>query len=435
MVTAALVACLSFGVAAHEPEPNALTSLERAEGWRLLFDGTSTTGWRGYRKPGFPDKGWEVDGGVLRVLPGAGGGDIITNDRFSEFELALQFRVAPRANSGIMYLVTEKHAASWQTGPEFQILDDQGHSLPPNHPHSVGAMYDLYTCPADKPVRPAGEWNDARVRLRNGVVQHFLNGHKVVEARLFEEDGVTPTREWLDRIAASKFRTYEGFGVQTSGHLVLQEHGDRVEFRGIRVRDIGPGQPGEVSLFNGKDLTGWVAFVPDAQKTGITPESVWSVEDGVLICRGTPHGYIRTQREYTNFILRLEWRFNPVTRQAGNSGVLLRQIGPDKIWPRSIEAQLHSGNAGDFWNIDQFEMKTDPERTRGRNTRKTHDAERPVGEWNEYEIVVHGGDVILRVNGQEVNRAWDAMVVPGRICLQSEGAEIHFRNIRIVPLD
>jgi hypothetical protein len=435
MLTAAILACACLGFNASEPEPNTLTARERAEGWRLLFDGTSPTGWRGYRKPGFPDKGWEVDAGVLRVLPGAGGGDIITLDQFADFEFALQFKVAPRANSGIMYRVTEKHPASWQTGPEFQILDDLGHGLPPTHPHSVAAMYDLYTCPEDKPVRPAGEWNDARIRVRHGVVQHFLNGVKVVEERLFDEDGRTPTPDWTARIAASKFKAYEGFGLQPRGHLVLQEHGDLVEFRNIRVRELGPGQPGEISLFNGRDLTGWVAFVPDAPAKGIAPESVWSVEDGVLICRGSPHGYIRTERDYANYILRLEWRFNPVTRQAGNSGVLLRMVGPDKVWPRSIEAQLHSGNAGDFWNIDEFEMKTDPARTRGRNTRKTHAAERPVGEWNEYEIIVHGGDVILRVNGQEVNRAWDARVVPGKIGLQSEGAEIHFRNIRLVPLD
>jgi hypothetical protein len=109
-------------------------------------------------------------------------------------------------------------------------------------------------------------------------------------------------------------------------------------------------------------------------------------------------------------------------------------IGEDKVWPKSVEAQLQSGNAGDFWNIGEFKMVTDPARTNGRNTKKTHGAERPVGEWNEYEIIVNHGDVILFVNGEELNRASGVDEVAGFICLQSEGAEIHFRNIRLTPL-
>jgi hypothetical protein len=188
--------------------------------------------------------------------------------------------------------------------------------------------------------------------------------------------------------------------------------------------------PGEVRLFNGRDLSGWTAHLPgDAAM-----DDVWRIEDGILICGGTPVGYLRTTDDFVNYVLRLEWRFDPVTKKAGNSGVLLRMIGEDKVWPRSVEAQLHSGNAGDFWNIGEVPMKTDPDRTRGRNTRKTHFAERPVGEWNEYEIIVDGGSVVLKVNGQTVNEAWDVQEIPGKICLQSEGAEIHFRNIRLSPI-
>ena len=184
-------------------------------------------------------------------------------------------------------------------------------------------------------------------------------------------------------------------------------------------------------LFNGQDLSGWTAYLLDEGKM----EDVWSVEDGVLICKGQPTGYIRTVDDYTNFVLKLEWRFNPVTKEAGNSGVLVRMIGEDKVWPRSVEAQLHSGNAGDFWNIDQFPMRTDPMRTRGRNTRKTHYAERPIGEWNEYEIIADRGSIVLKVNGEVVNEAWNAKAIPGKICLQSEGAEIHFRNVRLAEIN
>ncbi len=108
-------------------------------------------------------------------------------------------------------------------------------------------------------------------------------------------------------------------------------------------------------------------------------------------------------------------------------------IGEDKVWPKSVEAQLQSENAGDFWNIEDYTMTVAPERTKGRNTRKTAMTERPVvGEWNQYEIVVNKGDIILRVNGQEVNRATNVTEIAGYICLQSEGAEIHFRNVSLV---
>jgi hypothetical protein len=110
-------------------------------------------------------------------------------------------------------------------------------------------------------------------------------------------------------------------------------------------------------------------------------------------------------------------------------------VGEDKVWPKCVEAQLQSGAAGDFWNIDNFKMTVAKDRTNGRNTKRTHTAERPLGEWNEYEIIVNGGTVILNVNGEELNRATDVEVVPGKICLQSEGAKIWFKNIRLIPLD
>jgi hypothetical protein len=401
-----------------------LTPAEQAAGWATLFDGGSTLAWRGYRDRRFPAQGWVIEDGCLKVVAGGGGGDIITVNRYENFELALEFRVSPRANSGIMFGVSEEYAAPWQTGPEFQILDDVGTGVEPNSAHSVGALYALHEPPADKVVRPAGQFNDARIRVRGGRLEQWLNGMKVVECDLRGDD-------FRQRVAESKFNAYESFGTVRRGHIALQDHGNDVWFRHIRIRDLDAPMPGEVRLFNGRDLTGWTAHLPE----GGSMDEVWHVDDGVLVCRGQPVGYLRTTDDFTNYVLKLEWRFDPVTKKAGNSGVLLRMIGEDKVWPRSVEAQLHSGNAGDFWNIGEFPMKTDPDRTRGRNTKKTHFAERPVGEWNEYEIIVDGGSVVLNVNGQTVNEAWDVREVPGKICLQSEGAEIHFRNIRLSPID
>ncbi len=416
-------AALAQEKAVRSMSANQLTPAEQAAGWKLLFDGQTSDGWRGYRKESFPAKGWVVEEGCLKVVGGAKGGDIITEGQYGDFELALDWRVAPKANGGIMFRVTEKHGASWQTGPEYQLLDDLGSGAAPDNPHSAGALYDLYSPSADKVAKPAGEFNQTRILIQDNRLVHWLNGVKIVECRLDSDD-------WKQRIAKSKFSKYEGFGVQPLGHIALQDHGNDIWFRSIKIRDLSAPMPNEVRLFNGKDLTGWMAYLPDGGKM----ENVWSVKDGVLVCKGRPVGYIRTEADYTNYVLKLEWRFDPA-KDAGNSGVLLRVIGEDKVWPRCVEAQLQSGNAGDFWNIDKFPMKVDPARTKGRNTKKTHFAEFPIGEWNEYEIIVDGGSVVLNVNGETLNRAWDVWATPGKIALQSEGAEIHFRNIRLAPIE
>ena len=410
---------------------HAKESLNAQLGWTPLMD---TKSWHGFKQADFPKQGWAFKDGVLSHTAGGGGGDLVSAASYGDFELSLDFKSAPKANSGIMYRVQEKYDATWQTGPEYQILEDTTYGVKLDDPHSSGALYDLVPPAAGKVLHGAGEWNHARIYLRNGLLQHWLNDQKVVETVVSDRDG-KPTADWLAKIAASKFKPYEGFGVTTPGHLAIQDHGDEVAFKNVQVRALDAHPAQEINLYNGKDLKGWKAIVPDAAKAGIKPEDVWSIKDGILICKGNPVGYIRTEESYKNFILRVEWRFNPVTKQAGNSGVLLRMVGDDKVWPKSIEAQLESGNAGDFWNIDNVVMTVDPARTKGRNTKKTHGAERPIGEWNEYEIIVHEGDIVLFVNGEELNHATNVEVVPGKICLQSEGAEIQFRSVRLTPLE
>ncbi len=182
-------------------------------------------------------------------------------------------------------------------------------------------------------------------------------------------------------------------------------------------------------LFDGKTLAGWKPFLPEGD-----PTKVWSVADGVLRCSGNPVGYIATEKEYESFELTLEWRFDP-TKGPGNSGVLLRVQNPDKVWPKSVEAQLQSQSAGDIWNIDEVPMKVDAKRTDGRHTEKANPTnEKPLGEWNRYRIVLDGGKLELYVNDLLQNTATDVEVKPGRIALQSEGAYIEFRNIAIRPL-
>ena len=191
-----------------------------------------------------------------------------------------------------------------------------------------------------------------------------------------------------------------------------------------------PASARPIKLFNGKDMSGWTYHLRDPNAK---MEDVWSIkEGGVLHCKGQPVGYIRTEKPYTNYVLRLQWR-NP--GKPGNSGVLMRMQPPDKVWPKSIEAQLNSGDAGDIWNIDEFPMKVATERTEGRRTKKAHPSnEKPLGEWNQYEITLDGTNLEIKVNGLVQNTATDVAVMPGPICLQSEGAEIEFRNIELTEL-
>jgi putative membrane-bound dehydrogenase-like protein len=213
--------------------------------------------------------------------------------------------------------------------------------------------------------------------------------------------------------------------------LSEQELADLLEF--LRSNPRVPGRRlSEQALFNGQDFTGWT-FHSDTQ--GAKLEEVFSIENSVLVCKGNPIGYLRTTEDYTNFELSLEWRHDP-RFSPGNSGVLMRMHGADKVWPKSIEAQLQHRNAGDIWNIDEFPMQTEASRTEGRWTGKAQPCnEKPLGEWNRYDITLDGGELRLYVNGELQNAAHWCEELPGKICLQSEGAVIQFRNIRIRKIE
>jgi hypothetical protein len=216
---------------------NTLSAAEQADGWRLLFDGETTSGWRRYRGEGFPD-GWQVIGGSL-VRVTAGAGDIITEETFRNFELRLQWKVSPGGNAGIFYRANESAGLIWHTAPEMQVLDDERHPDGRSELTSAGALYALYPAPRGV-VRPAGEWNDARVVLDGNRGEHWLNGVKLFDFEIGSPD-------WETRLAASKFATLPGFGRAPAGHIGLQDHEaapgyqgpeDRVEFRNIRIRAL-----------------------------------------------------------------------------------------------------------------------------------------------------------------------------------------------------
>lgn len=204
---------------------NMLTPAEQAAGWRLLFDGKTTDGWRGYRKPAIP-AGWQVVDGALTRVDSAG--DIVTKEQFRNFELSLEWQVVKGGNSGIFYRVSEDLEYPWQTGPEMQVLDDAGHPDGKSPLTSAGAMYAIY--PSRRGVvRPGGEWNAARILVNGNHVEHWLNGVKLVDAELGSPD-------WEARVKKSKFATMPRYGRNGSGHIGLQDHDDRVAFRNIKIR-------------------------------------------------------------------------------------------------------------------------------------------------------------------------------------------------------
>jgi hypothetical protein len=151
------------------------------EGWKQLFDGKDTSQWRGYKATSFPTKGWRVENGTLRHVAGEGGGDLITLDKFSDFELRFEWKVSPGANSGVIYRVTEDHNASYETGPEYQVLDESKHADGKNPKTSAAALYALIACNTEKELKPVGEWNKARIVVKGNQAEHWLNKKKVVE--------------------------------------------------------------------------------------------------------------------------------------------------------------------------------------------------------------------------------------------------------------
>lgn len=203
------------------------------------------------------------------------------------------------------------------------------------------------------------------------------------------------------------------------------------------------GEPAQspVDMF-GPEAAKIVAWTPFSEQEGARLEDVWRIGKEEIICLGTPKGYLRTQQDFKDFVLRLEWRWPE--GKPGKGGVLIRTTGPDKVWPKSLEAQINAGEAGDFWGLDGYALRGPAERMKtleseqfGRltNLKKTAAVEREPGQWNAYEIVARGGVVTLKINGQLVNQTSDCDAVPGKICLTAEGSEIHFRNVKISVLE
>jgi len=213
-------ACLMFSVSVAAQQP-------QQQGWIDLFDGSSTAAWRGYNRDTLPD-GWVIDQETLYRK--GRGGDIMTKAQFEDFELELEWKIAANGNSGIMYRVSEGDPAPYFSGAEFQILDNDGHRDGQNELTSAGALYGMYATDLTA-VKPVGEWNKTRIVVQGKHIEHWLNGKKVVECEIDSED-------WNHKLAASKFAKWKKYARNNAGHIALQDHGDPVWYRNIRIRAI-----------------------------------------------------------------------------------------------------------------------------------------------------------------------------------------------------
>ena len=222
--------------------PNSLTAYEEQSGYKLLFDGHSNAGWVGAYKEAFPAKGWEIKDGIISVLPSDGaestnGGDIVTTDQYSAFDLSFEFKLTEGANSGVKYFVTlDEHNTGSAIGLEYQVLDDERHpdaKMGKDGNRTLASLYDLITAQKTKrSMRKIGEWNKGRVVVQpDNTVTHYLNGEKVVQY----ERGSDVYREL---VSGSKYKKWADFGQAAKGHILLQDHGDRVSFRNLKIKSL-----------------------------------------------------------------------------------------------------------------------------------------------------------------------------------------------------
>jgi hypothetical protein len=212
---------------------NTLTNAEKKAGYTLLFDGKTINQWRGFRKETVPDN-WKVEDGAITLVSG-GGGDIITKNQYENYELLLDWKISEGGNSGIIYNVSEdpQYKATYHTGPEMQVLDNEKHpdaKQGKNGNRQAGANYDMIPV-ATPAVKPVGQWNSVKLVVNKGHVEHWLNGKKVVEYQL-------GSPEWEALVKASKFATMPGYGKVKKGHIALQDHGDKVWYKNIKIRQL-----------------------------------------------------------------------------------------------------------------------------------------------------------------------------------------------------
>lgn len=356
---------LLTGVLVGPISAQVLSPAEQAEGFVSLFNGQDLSGWNieGTKEA------WSVQNGLI-TCDGRGSGWLRSDWEYEDFILRLEWRISPGGNSGVFFRCA-RGGAPWTTGHEVQILDDAGKV----DLHGSGSLYGNVK-PSANPTKGAGEWNAYEIRCQGKHITVIVNGTLVVEVN-------------QEEVPALKEKPLRGY-------IGLQNHGSKVEFRNLRIKEIGY-RP----LFNGRDLTGWK----------VEGAGEWSVEDGMIFFSGRGRD-LWTTEEFTDFVLRVEWKIKP----GGDSGIYLRGSSKSQvnIWENPVgSGEIH-----------------------GYRVNPTKRMDRPPGEWNLFEITVRGNKVSVWFNGEVVIKEAELVGMPpkGPLALQSHGHPIWFRNIRIKVL-
>jgi hypothetical protein len=405
-------------------EHNKLTEAEIADGWELLFDGKTMNGWRDYNGTSLTEPWHVVDGTIQAKGEGSDGSGYIVTDRvFDNFILDWDWKLSYGGNSGMLYHVVENpfFPVPYVTGPEYQLIDNEGWNKR-NAPakleewQKLGVDYAMHLPDPDSLfVNPQGEWNNSRIVFDNGHVEHWLNGHKILEFEAW-------TPDWYARKNSGKWSHAPEYGLAHSGVITLQDHGDPASFRNIKIKPLPKKKAKEMKLFNGKDLTGWTPYGTEK----------WYVDNGLLVCESGPdkaYGYLATNDYYKDFDLTLKFR----QLANGNSGVFFRSFiePPVKVngWQCEV-APKGCDTGGIYESYGRGWLQTIPDEKE--NILKE-------GEWNTMRIRVVGDHVQTWLNGKPMVDFHDAKIgkAEGRIALQIHdggGIKVEWKDLKIKPL-
>ena len=429
IVSFVAISALAAGMATSCQKHNTLSEAEKAEGWQLLFDGETMNGWRDFNGTELTN-GWRVVDGCIQAS-GEGGdasGYIVTDKKYSNFELVWDWKLTYGGNSGMLYHVVEhpRFDVPYVTGPEYQLIDNEGWEEV-NAPtkleewQKLGVDYAMHLPDYSKmKVNPVGEWNSSKIVYDNGHVEHWLNGEKILEFEAYTED-------WFAKKASGKWGTATEYGLAHTGVICLQDHGDPASFRNIKIKELPEKRAGQkVSLFNGKDLTGWELF--GSMRVSVDKDGNLVTENG----EDLKYGYLGTREYYKDFDLTVEFK----QMSNGNSGLFFHSF---------VEGG-YENNIVNGWQCEVAPKGNDTGgvyESYGRGWLKQIPDEKESilkeGEWNTLRLRVEGNKVQTWLNGEAMMELDDELIgsKTGRIMLQihdGNNIKVLWRNFNLTKL-